>query len=96
MLSENESSTWHVIHDHVKVFCVLKGKVQLDDPLGVGMGHDISFFPEESRIWSLDLIKYNNNNYIDLHILHFVSSTYHFKLAEQFHGIDFLCWLVPH
>lgn len=29
--------------------------MKLDDPLRVGVGHDITFFPEESAVTSLDL-----------------------------------------
>ena len=39
--------TWHIVHDHVQVSLVLEGKVELDDPLGVGMGHDVPLFPEK-------------------------------------------------
>lgn len=46
----NEVTAWHVIHDHVKVLVILKGKVQLHDPLWIGVGHDVTFFPEESRV----------------------------------------------
>lgn len=55
-------NTWHVIHDHVKIFHILERKMKLNDPFRVGMGHNIPFLPEKGRIGPLDL---NINNYFN-------------------------------
>ena len=47
--------TWHVVHDHVEELCVLEGKVQLDEPLGVCVCHDVALLPEEGAVAALDL-----------------------------------------
>jgi len=35
----------------------LEGEVELDDPLGVGVGHDVALLPEEGAVAALDLEK---------------------------------------
>lgn len=47
-LKETEVVTWHIVHNHVQVFVILKGKVKLHNPLGVGMSHNVPFLPEKS------------------------------------------------
>ena len=51
----DEVASWHVIHDHVEVLVVLEGEVKLDDPITVGMRHDVSFLPEEGTVTPFDL-----------------------------------------
>ena len=53
-LSNGSPLTRHVVHDHVQVLLVLEGKVELDDPLGVGVRHDVPLLPEEGRVGPLD------------------------------------------
>ena len=45
----------HEIHHHVQVLVVLEGIMKLDDPLGVGMRHNVAFFPEKRTVAPLDL-----------------------------------------
>ena len=62
----------HEIHDHVQVLVVLEGIMELDDPFGVGMRHNIAFFPEKRAVAPFDLkqLQYlnfrakNSQNYI--------------------------------
>lgn len=49
----------HEIHDHVQVLVVLEGIMELDDPFGVGMRHNIAFFPEKRAVAPFDLKHYN-------------------------------------
>ena len=58
----------HEIHHHVQVLVVLKGVVQLNDPLGVGMRHDVTLFPKECTITTLDLKR--NSYFIDFCFFH--------------------------
>ena len=50
-----QNLTRHVVHDHVQVFSVLECEVQLNDPLGVGVRHDVALLPEEGAVTALDL-----------------------------------------
>ena len=52
---ERNEVTRHIIHDHVEVSRVLKCKVELNDPFGVGVGHDVAFLPEVCTVTSFDL-----------------------------------------
>ena len=51
----HKNLTRHVVHDHVEVLGVLEGEVQLNDPLRVRVGHDVSLLPEEGAVAALDL-----------------------------------------
>lgn len=94
-LTDHLWNTWHVIHDHVKIFHILERKMKLNDPFWIGMGHNVPLFPEKGGIGPLDL---NINNYFNnIELLFFFNKInfYHFKFAKKFHSIHFLGWLVP-
>jgi hypothetical protein len=42
-----DEPTWHVVHNHIKIFCILEGKVKSYYPLGIGVSHNVPFFPKE-------------------------------------------------
>lgn len=53
----DEVTAGHVVHHHIEVLVVLEGKMELDDPLGVGVSHDVSLLPEKCTVTSFYLKK---------------------------------------
>ncbi len=58
-----KSLTWHVVHDHIKIFGILKCEMQLNDPFRIGVGHDVSLFPEKRAVTPFDLKDYLIDNF---------------------------------